>query len=137
MRRIVPCAYFAVALAVIFAGCGPDASRITGRVLDNGQPVAVPGSGAPQSVVFESVSADGATATGRMYSAALGADGTFELVAAGGSVPPGSYRVSFDVTLPGNDGEKFKRFRGPGSPLRRELKPGSNDLTIDLAKPEG
>jgi hypothetical protein len=134
VRRIVPWVYFAAGLAVVLAGCGTDPARIKGRVLDNGQPVAVPSSGTPQSIVFESVGADGSGS--RMYSAMLSADGTFELVAAGGSVPPGEYRVSFDVTLPGKDGEKFKRFRGSGSPIRRELKPGSNDLSIDLAKPE-
>jgi hypothetical protein len=134
VRRIVPYTYLTAALVVVLAGCGTDPARIKGRVLDNGQPLSVPGSGAPQSIVFESLG--GEAGAGRMYSAMLNPDGTFELVAAGGSVPPGEYRVSFDVTLPGKDGEKFKRFRGSGSPLRRELKPGSNDLTIDLSKPE-
>jgi len=71
-----------------------------------------------------------------MYSALIGPDGTFELVAAGGSVPPGMYRVSLDIVIPGKAGERFKPFAGTGSPLRRELKPGSNDLVIDLSKPE-
>ena len=135
MRRIVPWAYCACALVLVLAGCGTDPSRVKGRLLDNGQPLAVPASGTPQTVVFTSLG--GEAGAGRMYSAMIGADGTFELVAAGGSVPPGEYRVSFDVTLPGKDGEKFKRFRGDGSPIRRELKPGANDLAIDLAKPEG
>ena len=134
MRRIVPWFYFTTALVVVVAGCGTEPSRVRGRILDNGQPVAVPASGTPQTVAFTSLG--GEAGAGRMYSAMLNPDGTFELVAAGGSVPPGEYRVSFDVTLPGNDGEKFKRFRGATSPLRRELKPGSNDLTIDLAKPD-
>lgn len=134
MRRIVPWVYFAAALGVIVAGCGPDKARITGRVFDNNQPVAVPASGDPQSIVFTSLGGD--AGAGRMYTAALNPDGTFELVAAGGSVPPGEYRVSFNVILPGKGGEKFKRFRGEGSPIRRELKPGPNDLSIDLAKPE-
>ena len=90
MRRIVPWVYFAAALGVIVAGCGPDKARITGRVFDNNQPVAVPAYGT---------------------------------------------KMVGGVT-PGKGGEKFKRFRGEGSPIRCELKPGPNDLSIDLAKPE-
>ncbi|MBA4188178.1 MAG: hypothetical protein C0467_09190 [Planctomycetaceae bacterium] len=136
MRRIVPWVYFAPALVVIVSGCGTDPARIKGRLLDNGQPLAIPASGAPQSIVFVPLGADGSN-QGRMYSATLGPDGAFELVAAGGSVPPGNYRVSLDITLPGKAGERFKPFAGTGSPIRRELKPGSNDLVIDLSKPEG
>ena len=136
MRHIVPWVSFATAFVVTVSGCGTDPARIKGRLLDNGMPLAVAASGAPQSVVFIPLGPDGSD-LGRMYSATLGPDGTFELVAAGGSVPPGKYRVSLDIALPGKAGERFKRFAGTGSPIRTELKPGSNDLVIDLAKPEG
>ena len=124
-------------LAFAACGCGDEQSRVKGRLVENGQPVEILGGSTPQTIVFESLAADGKTASGRMYSAIMNPDGTFELVSAGGSIPPGSYRVSFDVTIPGKVGEKFKRFRGADSPLRKELKPGSNDFTIDLAKSEG
>ncbi|MFO0823709.1 MAG: hypothetical protein U0792_11430 [Gemmataceae bacterium] len=136
MLRLVSGATVATALVVVLVGCEAEPSRVKGRLLENGKPVAVPAAGSPQVIVFESMSPDGATSTGRMYSAMLSTDGTFELIASGGSVPPGNYRVSFDVTLPGKDGDKFKGFRRDNSPIRRELKPGSNDLTIDLASPE-
>jgi hypothetical protein len=37
----------------------------------------------------------------------------------------------------GKLGTQLKAFAAPGSPIRRELKPGPNDITIDVAKPDG
>ncbi|MCE9563640.1 MAG: hypothetical protein K8U57_16490 [Planctomycetes bacterium] len=124
-------------LAIGVCGCAETPSQVKGRLLENGQPLVLPVSSTPQSVVLVPLAADGQTETGRMYSAIIDSDGTFELVAAGGAIPPGFYKISLDVAATGKAGEKFKQFRGSGSPLRKELKPGVNDFTIDLAKPEG
>lgn len=115
----------------LLAGCGPDQARITGRVVENGQPVEVQGQAA---LVFYPDA--GGKPGDRAYPAGLNPDGTFELVASGGSLPPGVYLVSLEVNGPKTNAG-IGRFKDQYKLARWELKPGQNDLTIDLAKPGG
>lgn len=126
----------ALLLALGACGCGEAPSQVKGQLLENGQPLVIPVSSIPQSVVLVPLNPDG-TETGRMYSAIIAPDGSFELVAAGGAIPPGNYKISLAMAVTGKAGEKFKRLSVAESPLRKELKPGANDFTIDIAKPEG
>ena len=57
-----------------------------------------------------------------------------------GELPPGTYLVSLEVNGPKSQtglGRYKGRFAYPTSPLRQEVKPGRNDLTIDLARAGG
>jgi len=62
-------------------------------------------------------------------------DGSFELNASGGQLPTGNYQVSIQAM--GKLGTQMKAFAGTGSLVRRELKPGANEITVDVTKPDG
>jgi hypothetical protein len=123
-----------VALAALAAGgCGEQKSRVGGRLVNNGQPITVPAS--QVAVTLTPLTADGKPNPGASYTMKVKEDGTFELVASGGQLPPGTYQVS--ILASGKLAEQVKPFAGDASPIRREIKPGPNDLVIDLAKPSG
>ena len=115
----------------LLAGCGASPARVKGQVVANGQPVSF--TGLQAAVVFAPVGPDGKPDTGRSQTAVLNPDGSFELLASGGELPAGTYMVGIQVV--GKAGEKFKAVGPTNSPIRRELKSGPNDLTIDVARP--
>jgi hypothetical protein len=123
-----------VALAACAAGCSSGQGQIKGRVVENGQPITIDGQAA---LMFYLIGADGKPDPSKSYPLPLSQDGSFELVASGGQVPPGTYLVSFDVNAP-KSATGLGRFKGrftyPQSTLRHELKAGANDVTIELAK---
>ena len=122
-------------LGLVLIGCGDGQGKIKGRLLENGQPVPVPGQAA---LMFWLIGADGSPDPNRAYAAHLHSDGSFELIASAGKVPPGTYLVSLNVNGPeSREGiGKFKKaFSDTNSPLRREIKAGKNDLVIDFANP--
>ena len=125
--RVVVLAAALVALAA--AGCGSEEpATVKGRLVENGNPKEF----APSTVAVQlsPVGGDGKADAARMFTAVVNADGSFEVVASGGKLPPGKYVV--EVRLPG------KGKNGPNTvATKRDLKAGPNDLTIDLAKPEG
>ncbi len=124
----------AVALAALAAGgCGGSPATVKGRLVSNGESMTVPG--ATVAVTFTRVDGDAKDGSAKSFNAVVNPDGTFEVVASGGQLPVGMYRVS--VLATGKLADKFKAYAEPGSPIRRELKPGSNEITIDVAKPEG
>lgn len=128
MRRTV----LAVALAALAAaGCGATPATAKGRLVSNGEPMPVSGQ---VGVVLTLLEGDGKPTT-KSFTAMVKPDGTFEVVASGGELPPGNYQVS--LVVPGKPADKFKPLIGDKSPMRRELKPGANELTIDVAKPQG
>lgn len=128
-RRLLPAAALGL---VLLAGCGGGkAARVRGQVVENGQPASFAGMLA--AVVFAPVGPDGKPDTNRSQTAVLNPDGSFELVASGGELPVGTYMVGIQVV--GKAGAKFKDVGPTNSPIRRELKPGPNDLTIDVARP--
>lgn len=125
------------AAAALLAGCGgAGMGKIKGKVLENGQPVTVTGQA---SLVFTPIGADGKIGN-KAYAAGLNPDGTFELVASGGEVAAGLYNVTLEVA--GGKGAEgapagLAKHRAAFRDVKREIKPGENDLTIDLTKPGG
>lgn len=125
-------ATLALALAAfVAAGCGAPPAKVKGRLVSNGEPLSVSGQ---VGVTFTALSG-GDAKTAPSYTAMVNPDGTFDVVVSGGELPPGQYQVS--IVAVGKAGDKFKGFIGDKSPIRRELKPGPNEVTIDVAKPEG
>ncbi|MDB5307667.1 MAG: hypothetical protein JWO38_1869 [Gemmataceae bacterium] len=107
--------------------------RVKGQLVENGQPKAFP---AYQAFVqLTPVGAEGHLDVARSFTAVVNEDGSFEVIASGGELPAGMYQVA--VQARGKLGVQLKAFAPPQSPVRREIKPGSNLLTIDLAKSEG
>jgi len=68
-------------------------------------------------------------------------DGEYEMVASGGELPPGQYRVSLEVQITKSVNKQgtpkmVDRFNGKlsrdRSNVKVEVKPGANDLPVDL-----
>jgi len=130
MRR----AFVLIALAGLASGgCGSDKAKVKGRVVNNGQPMTFPPFQA--SVVLAPCGADDKPDQAKSFTCIMGEDGSFELIASGGEVPPGRYQVAIQAM--GKPSNQLKGFASPSSPVRRDLKPGANELTIDIAKPDG
>jgi hypothetical protein len=83
---------------------------------------------------FTPLGPDGKPEAASSFTAVVNENGTFEVVASGGKLPAGTYQVGLQTycKLAG----KYRALAPPGSPIRREPRPGWNDLTIDLAKAE-
>jgi hypothetical protein len=123
-----------MATALLAGGCAGGPGKVKGQVLENGQPAAFPPMQA--SVQLAPVGPDGrADWNGTVYTAVLGADGTFEVVASGGEVPPGQYLIAIEQT--GKPEPRLAGFSTTKTVVKREIKAGQNTLTIDLARPEG
>ena len=132
MRNFFLLFAFAVAFTL---GCGGGVGKVKGRVVEGGQPVTIDGQAA---LMFYLIGADGKPDHAKSYPMTLSKDGSFEMVASGGEVPPGTYLVTLEVnaTKSSTGLGKYKgRFNLQDSPLRQEVKAGKNELTIDLAKP--
>ena len=123
-------------LCLIALGCGSGAARVKGRVVENGTPLQLE-PGTQVSLKLSPIGTDDKPDPAKFYTAMLNADGTFEITVSGGELAPGKYQVSLDAFAAGKMKTKLKPFALTGSKLRTELKAGSNDITVDLAKPEG
>jgi hypothetical protein len=130
MKRTLFLVMLAAALA---GGCAGGQARVKGRLLHNGEPMTFP----PTTVAIElsPVEENGKVDVSQVYSAVVKEDGSFEVVASKGEVPPGTYAVSIQAT--GQFKAQLKNFAPGTSAVRRDLEPGKNDLTIDLSRPEG
>ena len=126
-----------VVALLALSGCGDSAGRVRGKVSEGGQPVTIP---AQAGVTFYLLGPDGKPDPARSYSSTINQDGSFEVVASGGELPPGNYLVAFDLAAvkEAKTGlAKYKtQFVYPNSPLRREVKPGQNEILIDVLKPQ-
>jgi hypothetical protein len=123
-----------IALAALASGgCAEAKAKVKGRVVSNGQPMTFPGFQA--AVVLAPCGPDDKPDQARAFTCVLGADGTFELVASGGEVPAGRYQVAIQAV--GKTSDQLKTVAGPNSPVRRDLRPGPNELVIDVANPSG
>lgn len=125
MKNLLLCVLLAVVTFVV--GCGGGMAKIKGQVVENGTPLPVEGQVA---LMFDLLGPDGNTDPSKSYSVPLNPDGSFELVVSGGSVPPGTYKVS--VLVNGEKKDKgISHYKGQS--LQQEIKAGLNTLTIDLA----
>lgn len=121
-------------LGFVVAGCQSDLGHIQGLVVENGQPVKVDGQAA---LLLYRINDSGKPNEAQSYPIPLSADGTFELVASGGAVPPGTYMVTLmAMGMEQGIGRYKDDFAYPDSPLRIEVEAGSNEVTIDLAQPQ-
>jgi hypothetical protein len=126
----------AAAAVLLLPGCPEPAGRLKGRVVENGQPVGVP----PQTaLMFTKVGPDDKLDANKSYTANISPDGSFEVVASDGRLPPGKYAVSIESPGKGTGGVlKYKeKYKLPGSPFRVTVAAGQNELTVDLAQPPG
>ncbi|HEY1186970.1 MAG TPA: hypothetical protein VGE74_04900 [Gemmata sp.] len=119
-----------VLIALAATGCGAAPAKVKGRLVSNGEPMSVSGQVA---VTFTALNGDGTG--GRSFTAMVNPDGTFDVVVSGGELPPGLYKVS--IVAVGKAADNYKGLVGDKSPVRRELRPGPNEITIDVSKPEG
>jgi hypothetical protein len=128
MRRVL---LFVALLAFALVGCGSGKARVKGRLVENGQALTF----APTSAAVELIllKEDGTPDRTKVTTAVVDTDGSFEVVASGGEVPPGTYVIG--LKLPAPLQKKYAKLAAPASPIRRKVVTGSNDLTIDLAKP--
>ncbi len=131
------------------AGCGTDTGTLKGSLVDGGKPVG--SEGQQVSLSFHPRKPDGAFDEGNCSTAVLNGNGSFEFVASGGTLKPGTYRVviagASSASGPGTQStakEKSKkpdRFAGhstfAASKLTVTIVAGKNDVVIDLSKPAG
>lgn len=130
--RLMTLALALVALAA--TGCAAPPAKVKGRLVSNGEPLSVSGQ---VGITLTLLDAAG-KATLTSYTSVVNPDGTFDVVVSGGELPPGLYQVS--LVAVGKAAGQFKSnpdIVGDKSPVRRELKPGPNEVTIDVAKPGG
>jgi hypothetical protein len=122
---------FMALLAFALVGCGSGKARVKGRLVENGQALTF----APTSAAVELtlLKEDGTPDPTKVTTAVVDTDGSFEVVASGGEVPIGTYAIG--LKLPAPLQRKYAKLSPPASPIRRKVAAGSNDLTIDLAKP--
>jgi hypothetical protein len=138
MKRVV----LIVALAGLLAGgCGSSMGKVKGQIVENGKPLSTAtgtdkaGQGDRLAIELTLVGADGKLDTAKSYTAVVNADGSFEVLASKGEVQPGTYAVGIDAS--GKFKNQLKGFAPGVTRVRREIKAGTNDLTIDVTKPEG
>ena len=111
-------------LVVMIAGCGNGLGKVKGRIVENGQPKTFPPTS--HSVELTLLGPSGQPDTMKTFTAVVDADGTFEVHASGGQVPPGAYQITIQ-------GPYTKK--GPKAAATRDIKSGDNEITLDLAKP--
>jgi len=115
------------------AGCGSaTTATITGKIVDNGQPRQYQPTQA--AVQLTLVGPGGKLDENRSFTAVVNPDGTFQVISSGGEIPVGTYQVAIQIR---DEDPKYKAFAAPESQVRREIKPGRNELVLDLSKPAG
>jgi len=126
----VPC----LVLCLAASGCGGGGSKVTGKVVNNGQPFSLSDKGLIQ-LLFIPEGHD----QGQQFPASTNKpDGSFEVAGPEGKgLPPGKYRISVQVFDPYPTTDKLDgKFLKEKSPIVKDIS-GSQSITIDVAKPEG
>src|SRR4051794_5375044 len=115
-------------VVALLAGCDSGIAHVKGRIVENGQPLTF---GMNQAAVeLTPLGADGQPDVAKTFTAVVNADGSFEVVASAGKLPTGQYQIAFR-------GYGAMASKGKGiPPFKREIKSGTNELVLDLAKPE-
>jgi hypothetical protein len=120
-------------LALAAGGCGDKNAQLRGQLRESGQPLNLAGD---QTALSFHRLVDGKTDPNGIYPAAVASDGSFEMHASGGSLPPGRYRVLLESWGAPKGGPMTDRFGGrfskDKSKLEYDIVAGQNDLTIDL-----
>ena len=116
---------FVAVCLVSSAGCGDNTTgQVTGRLVENGEPKQFP----PTSYSVEFVLTGGPVEPENMkaFTAVVDTDGAFQVRASGGLLPVGKYEVTIRPPL--------NKKIAARSPMLREVKPGMNEYTFDIAK---
>ncbi len=145
LHSILVCSAFAI------AGCGENAGKLKGTVVDGGKPVG--SEGQQVSLSFHPMKPDGSFDPSNCSTAVLNTDASFEFVASGGTLPPGKYKVVISSVgsaegPPALGKEKKKKSEKPAdrfaghstfatSKLTVTVEPGKNEVVLDLSKPAG
>jgi hypothetical protein len=123
----------AVATALFAAGCGGDAVRVTGRLVQDGQPYAVDLQVAqPDTLAVDFVGTVGGTRY--LFPATMKSDGTFSVAGSNkAGIPRGQYKITvLHSGFEGAGGDRFKgRYTAEQTPLTVDITENT-DLTIDL-----
>lgn len=144
VARLSGCGDWLAACAIValisVVGCGksgPKTVRVTGRILLNGQPLAVTPTEAQLGAVqlrFIELGADGAP-SGPSYSANAKPDGSFNVLGIGGrGLPPGNYRIAVYQYDPYPEDKLGGRFSDERSKIVRRIEADTDLGAIDLAE---
>ncbi len=118
-----------VTMAVV-AGCSEPKATVKGAILEDGQPKSFKSNQA--AVQLTLVNADGQLDNSKSFTAVVNEDGRFEVIASGGEIPVGKYQVAIQFT---GGNKKYQKWAAPESTVRRDIKSGANELTLDLSAP--
>jgi hypothetical protein len=122
-------AAWSVGLFIVLAGCGNKMRPVSGRVLNNGQPLKVSSNGVVRVSFALPQNPDGS------YVGEARPDGTFTIIGPGGDgVPIGSYRVGVEQIDPYPKKDLLKGvYSGERSPIVVTFD-GSTEIVVDLAQ---
>ncbi|GAA4427510.1 hypothetical protein [Bremerella cremea] len=135
-----------IALAgLVFSGCGSGGNqvKVSGQVVENGQPIPVPNyeEGVNNvALVFVPLDESGEMKDEAAHGANASEDGKFTVTGnMGNGIPPGKYRVAVRMTSMSKDGmasdDAWKGKYGPtSSPFVFDISSSTKDLKIDLAE---
>lgn len=138
MRFLLPGVLTAVVLVVVGCG-GSKQSSLHGQLFVKAGEKLTLEKGEQAFLSLTGLKPDGTLDMERTYPCHVNPDGSFQMAASGGELPPGTYRVSLTVSpqvpQPGKGpSDRFKgKYARERSKLKIEVKPGRNDLAIDLS----
>ena len=120
-------------LCVLIAGCSPPKpATVKGNLENEGKPFALPSHAGDVAVSFFGFDPDGKIDPFKKYTGLVRSDGSFEIASSGGELPAGTYQWAIDAS-PGRVKE-FEPFSLEKSKTRIELKPGPNQVVLDLSQ---
>jgi hypothetical protein len=118
----------------LIAGCGsPKPATLTGNLAYDGKPFPLPSNAGEVFISFFGLDAEGKADPFKKYTGIVQPDGRFEIVSSSGELPAGNYLWTIDAA-PGRVKE-FEPFSLQKSKAKAELKPGPNQLTLELKTP--
>jgi len=125
---------------LLLAACGGNGqSTLKGQLYDGADQKLAIGSDEQAMLSFVGLDAAGNGNRERTYPCAVGPDGSFHMPASGGEMPPGTYRVNFEVlvtkgtTREGRPKQTAKwngKFGPDNSPIKVEVVAGANNLKV-------
>lgn len=130
--RFSTCALALLLSLSFLSGCGKTTGELKGQIVEDGKPKSFESNEAALQLTM--IGPDGKFDNNHSYTAVVNNDGSFEVVASGGELRPGTYQVALQFR---GGNPTYKSLAAPESPIRREIKSGRNQFIIDLAKPQG
>jgi hypothetical protein len=126
--RRIGFAVISLSLSLLAAGCQPGSTKVTGKVVRDGQPIPVSPTGVIQVTLIPDV------APGTPYTPVIARcepDGSFVLL----EVKPGKYKIAVEQLDPSPQTDKLGgAFGKEKTPIVRDID-GKKPIEIDLAKP--